>query len=153
MRRAVFPGSFDPITLGHEDVVRRAAMLFDEIVIGVGVNTSKKYRFSTAQRVEMLEKVFTDLTNVRVQSFEGLTAAFCKNVDAKWMLRGVRNVADFEYESTIAQMTKSLDSSLETTILFTSPQYAHISSTVVREIMANDGDVSAFVPALVLSYA
>jgi len=153
MRRAVFPGSFDPITLGHEDVVRRAAMLFDEIIIGVGVNTTKKYRFLTTQRVEMLEKVFADLSNVRVQSFEGLTATFCKSVDARWMLRGVRNAADFEYESTIAQMTKSLDSSLETTILFTSPQYAHISSTVVREIMANDGDVSAFVPAVVLSYA
>lgn len=153
MRKAVFPGSFDPITLGHEDVVRRAAMLFDEIIVGVGVNANKKYLFSTAQRVEMLEKVFADLSNVRVQSLEGLTATFCKSVDARWMLRGVRNAADFEYESTIAQMTKSLDSSLETTILFTSPQYAHISSTVVREIMANGGDVSAFVPAVVLSYA
>jgi len=152
MRRAVFPGSFDPITLGHEDVVRRAAMLFDEIIVAIGVNTTKKYRFSTEQRVEMLEKVFNDLPNVKVQSFDGLTATFCKTVDAGWMLRGVRNSSDFAYECTIAQMTKSLDSSLETVILFTSPEYAHISSTVVREIIANDGDVSSFVPAEVLNY-
>ena len=152
MRRAVFPGSFDPITLGHEDVVRRAAMLFDEIIIGVGVNSTKKCRFSTQQRVEMLDEVFADLSNVSVQSFEGLTATFCNNVDASWILRGVRNAADFEYESTIAQMTKSLNSSIETTIFFTSPQYSHISSTVVREIMANNGDVSDFVPGVVLKY-
>jgi pantetheine-phosphate adenylyltransferase len=152
MRRAVFPGSFDPITLGHEDIVRRAAPLFDEIIIAVGVNSTKSSKFSEEVRKEMLEKVFSDLSNVKVMSFKGLTADFCKANNAAWLLRGVRNSSDFEYECTIAQMTKKLDSSLETTVLFTSAEFSSISSTVVREILANSGDISSFVPAAVLEF-
>lgn len=152
MRVAVFPGSFDPITLGHEDVVRRASQLFDKIIVAIGVNSSKKYMFSLEERKQMLETVFSDLENVEVASFQGLTADFCTEVGAKWILRGVRNSSDFEYEYTIDQMNKKLAPSLETTILFTSEEYSSISSTVVREILANKGDVSAFVPKVVSEF-
>ena len=152
MRIAVFPGSFDPITLGHEDVVRRAAPLFDQIIVAVGVNSTKKSRFSNEERVAMLEVVFADLPSVQVQSFSGLTADFCKEVEAGWLLRGVRNSSDFEYERTIAQMTKKLSPFLETIVLFTKEEFSFISSTVVREIIANGGDVSAFVPSSALEF-
>jgi pantetheine-phosphate adenylyltransferase len=152
MRRAVFPGSFDPITLGHENIIRRALPMFDEIIVAIGVNESKKTMFTLEQRVQMLKKVFSDVTQVKVQTFGGLTVKFCEEVDANWMLRGVRNGGDFEYERTIAQMTKKLNPSLETIILFTDPEFAPISSTVVRDILANDGDVSCFVPSAVLDF-
>lgn len=152
MRIAVFPGSFDPITLGHEDVVRRAAPLFDQIIVAVGVNSTKKSRFSNEERLAMLEAVFADLPSVKVQSFSGLTADFCKEVEAGWLLRGVRNSSDFEYECTIAQMTKKLSTNLETIVLFTKEEYSSISSTVVREIIANGGDVSSFVPSASLEF-
>lgn len=152
MRVAVFPGSFDPITLGHEDVVRRASQLFDKIIVAIGVNSSKKYMFSLEERKQMLETVFSDLENIELVSFQGLTSDFCAEVGAKWILRGVRNSSDFEYECTIAQMNKKLAPSLETTILFTSEEYSSISSTVVREILANKGDVSAFVPKVVSEF-
>ena len=152
MRIAVFPGSFDPITLGHEDVVRRAAPLFDQIIVAVGVNSTKKSRFSNEERVEMLEAVFADLPSVQVQSFSGLSADFCKEVEAGWLLRGVRNSSDFEYERTIAQMTKKLSPFLETIVLFTKEEFSFISSTIVREIIANGGDVRAFVPSAALEF-
>ena len=152
MRIAVFPGSFDPITLGHEDVVRRAAPLFDQIIVAVGVNSTKKSRFSNEERVVMLEAVFADLPSVQVQSFSGLSAGFCKEVEAGWLLRGVRNSSDFEYERTIAQMTKKLSPFLETIVLFTKEEFSFISSTIVREIIANGGDVSAFVPSAALEF-
>ena len=152
MRIAVFPGSFDPITLGHEDVVRRAAPLFDQIIVAVGVNSTKKSRFSNEERVVMLEAVFADLPSVQVQSFSGLSADFCKEVEAGWLLRGVRNSSDFEYERTIAQMTKKLSPFLETIVLFTKEEFSFISSTIVREIIANGGDVSAFVPYASLEF-
>ncbi len=152
MRIAVFPGSFDPITLGHEDIVRRAAPLFDQIIVAVGVNSTKKSRFSNEERLAMLEAVFADLPSVKVQSFSGLTADFCKEVEAGWLLRGVRNSSDFEYECTIAQMTKKLSTNLETIVLFTKEEYSSISSTVVREIIANGGDVSSFVPSASLEF-
>lgn len=152
MRKAVFAGSFDPITLGHEDVVRRSVSLFDEIIVAVGVNSAKKSRFSTEDRIAMLESVFADLPSVTVQSYSGLTADFCIEIGAGWLLRGVRNSSDFEYECTIAQMTKKLAPSLETTILFTKEEYSSISSTIVRDVIANGGDVSAFVPAAALEF-
>ena len=152
MRKAVFPGSFDPITLGHEDIVRRAVPLFDEIIVAVGVNSSKKNSFSTEERIAMLEAVFSDLPQVRIKSFSGLTADFCKTEKSGWLLRGVRNSSDFEYECTIAQMNKKLSPNLETTVLFTKEEFSSISSTVVREIIANNGDVSAFVPSAVLEF-
>ena len=106
MRRAVFPGSFDPITLGHENIIRRALPMFDEIIVAIGVNESKKTMFSLEQRVQMLKMVFSDVPQVKVDTFAGLTVNFCEKVNANWMLRGVRNGGDFEYERTIAQMTK-----------------------------------------------
>ena len=152
MRRAVFPGSFDPITLGHENIIRRAIPMFDEIVIAIGVNGSKKSMFTLDQRIEMLTRVFSNAPSVNVETFSGLTVRFCEKVNAEWMLRGVRNGADFEYERTIAQMTKKLNPSLETVILFTDPEFAPISSTVVRDILANGGDVSSFVPKAILDF-
>ena len=152
MRRAVFPGSFDPITLGHENIIRRAIPMFDEIVIAIGVNGSKKSMFTLDQRIEMLTRVFSNAPSVNVETFSGLTVRFCEKVNAEWMLRGVRNGADFEYERTIAQMTKKLNPSLETVILFTDPEFAPISSTVVRDILANGGDVSSFVPKAVVDF-
>jgi pantetheine-phosphate adenylyltransferase len=152
MRRAVFPGSFDPITLGHENIIRRAIPMFDEIVIAIGVNGSKKTMFTLEQRIKMLKNVFENAPSVKVETFGGLTVRFCEEVNADWMLRGVRNGGDFEYERTIAQMTKKLNPSLETIILFTDPEFAPISSTVVRDILANGGDVSNFVPKAVLDF-
>ena len=152
MRRAVFPGSFDPITLGHENIIRRAIPMFDEIIVAIGVNDSKKTMFTLEQRVQMLKNVFSNAPSVRVTTFVGLTVNFCEEVKADWMLRGVRNGGDFEYERTIAQMTKKLNPSLETIILFTDPEFAPISSTVVRDILANGGDVSQFVPIAVLDF-
>ncbi len=146
MKRAVFPGSFDPITKGHENILRRALPLFDEVIIGIGVNSNKQSMFSLEQRLEWLNEVFADLPKVKALSYEGLTADFCKKVDAQWLIRGVRNGGDFEYERTIAQMTHQLSPAIETVILFTDPEYAPIHSTVVREILRNHGDVSSFVP-------
>ena len=149
---AVFPGSFDPITLGHENIIRRALPMFDEIVVAVGINSTKKTKFTLDQRLEMLRLVFKGVPQVRIESYEGLTVDFCAQIDANWMLRGVRNGGDFEYERTIAQMTKRLNSSLETVILFTDPEYAPISSSVVRDILSNSGSIKEFVPRAVLEF-
>lgn len=146
---AVFPGSFDPITRGHENIVRRAARLFDEIVVSIGSNSSKSSMFTLEQRTAWLEEVFSDLPNVRVTAYNGLTIDFAAEIGARYLLRGVRNGGDFEYERTIAQMTKAMAPDLETVILFTDPEFAAINSTVVREILKNKGDVSQFIPASV----
>ena len=146
MKRAVFPGSFDPITRGHLNILERSVSLFDEVIVAVGVNSAKRSMFSLEQRMAWLESVCARFPRVRVSSFEGLTVDFCRANNAHWLLRGVRNVGDFEYERTIAQMTKVLHPSLETVILFTDPEFAHIHSNVVREILKNGGDASAFIP-------
>jgi len=146
MKRAVFPGSFDPITRGHLNILERSVPLFDEIILGIGVNSAKTSMFTLEQRMKWLSQVASRFPTVRVASFEGLTADFCRSVEAGWLIRGVRNGGDFEYERTIAQMTKALHPSLETVILFTDPEYAHIHSNVVREILRNNGDVASFVP-------
>ena len=145
-KRAVFPGSFDPITRGHENILRRAAGLFDEVVVAIGVNQDKQSMFPLEQRIAWCEATFADLNNVRVDRFEGLTADYCRSIEAGWLIRGVRNGGDFEYERTIAQMTKYLDDGLETLILFTDPEHAPISSSVVRDIVHHGGEVSRFVP-------
>jgi pantetheine-phosphate adenylyltransferase len=145
-RRAVFPGSFDPITRGHENILRRAATLFDEVIVAIGVNQDKQGMFPLEKRIAWCEATFADLPNVRVASFEGLTVDFCQSVQAGWLIRGVRNGGDFEYERTIAQMTKYLDDGVETMILFTDPEFAPISSSVVRDVVHHGGDVARFVP-------
>jgi pantetheine-phosphate adenylyltransferase len=146
MKKAVFPGSFDPITRGHLNILERSIPLFDEIVLAVGVNSAKNSMFSMEKRLRWLELVTAKFSNVTVETFEGLTSDFCTQKEAHWLIRGVRNGGDFEYERTIAQMTKSLNPELETVILFTDPEFAHIHSNVVREILRNGGDASAFIP-------
>ncbi len=146
MKKAVFPGSFDPITKGHENIVRRASEIFDHIVVAIGSNSSKNSMFDLDQRRAWLNEVFKDLDNVTVSDYEGLTIDFCRSIEARFLLRGVRNGGDFEYERTIAQMTKYMAPELETVILFTDPEFAAINSTVVREILRNNGDVTQFIP-------
>jgi pantetheine-phosphate adenylyltransferase len=143
---ALFPGSFDPITRGHENIVRRGALLFDEVVVAIGHNTTKQSMFPLEKRKAWIEATFADLPNVRVDIYEGLTVDYCKKIGATFLLRGLRNGGDFEYERTIAHMNKALLAQLETVLVFTDPEYASVHSTVIREIYKNKGDVSQFVP-------
>jgi len=145
-RIAVFAGTFDPVTMGHVDVVRRAAPLFDEIIIAIGVNTAKKTLFSLEKRTEWLERTFSDLSNIRIEHYEGLTVNFCESVGAKYLLRGLRNGTDFDYEAHIAQLNKSLDSKIETVFMMTSPEFSFISSTLVRDLVIHKGDYQPYVP-------
>jgi len=151
-RIAVFPGSFDPITKGHINVVERSAHLFDEIVVGIGTNTSKHYMFPLEQRLKWCIESFAHLSNVRVETFHGLTIDYCQSIGAQYILRGIRNGGDFEYERSIAHMNKSLQPNIETVLMFTDPQYAFVHSTIVREILRNKGDVSSFLPSVVNVY-
>ncbi len=146
MNNAVFPGSFDPFTLGHESVVRRGCKLFDKLIIGVGTNTTKSYLFDLDERTAMIERVFADEKRIEVKSFSGLTVDFCKEHNANYILRGLRDGKDFFYENSIAVMNTSLSPGLETVFLLTAAEYAGISSTILREILRNNGDISAFVP-------
>lgn len=146
MKTAVFPGSFDPITTGHVELVRRAVPLFDKIVVAVGVNSQKQYLFPLAQRLAWLREVFKDQPTVEVASFEGLTAHFCNEIKAKYLLRGLRNASDFDYEKTISQLNDIVGDGLETVFLISQPAYSHISSTIVREIIKGGGDASPFLP-------
>lgn len=146
MKVAVFPGSFDPITKGHEDIIKRAAKLFDVVYVGIGVNQSKKYLFDTAAKLSMLNQVFKEVENVKVEVYEGLTLDFCKEKEAQFIIRGLRNSVDFEYEKNIAGMHLTLNPLVETVIMLTAPEYAAINSTIVRELIKNKADVSAFVP-------
>ncbi len=146
MKIAVFPGSFDPITIGHVDLVRRALPLFDKVIVAVGVNSQKKTLYSLEQRLEWLEEVFADDDKVSVGSFEGLTAHFCRQVAARYLLRGLRNASDFDYEKTISQLNTIIGHGIETIFLISQPQYSHISSTIVREIIKGRGDASPFLP-------
>ena len=144
---AVFPGSFDPITIGHVDLVKRALPLFDEIIVAIGVNSQKKYLFDLDQRLTWLNEVFADEHKVRVDHFEGLTADFCKNIGAEYLLRGLRNASDFDYEKTISQLNNIVGGGIETIFLISQPGYSHISSTIVREIIKGGGDAGPFLPA------
>ncbi len=146
MRIAVFPGSFDPITKGHIDLVERACALFDKVIVAVGINSQKKYLYTLEQRLSWLQKVFESNDKVVVDHFEGLTVNYCKKVDAHFLLRGLRNASDFDYEKTISQLNTIIGDDLETVFLISQPAYSHISSTIVREIIKGKGDVSAFVP-------
>lgn len=144
---AVFPGSFDPITIGHVDIVRRALPLFDEIVIAIGVNSQKKSLFDLDQRTAWLESVFAEEPKVHVDHFEHLTAHFCQKIGAKYLLRGLRNASDFDYEKTISQLNHIVGDGLETIFFISRPAYSHISSTIVREIIKGGGDAGPFIPS------
>jgi len=146
MRIAVFPGSFDPITIGHYDIVKRALPLFDKIIVAIGQNSNKKYLFSLEKRLELLTELFQDEPKVERNAYSGLTADYCRTENAKYLLRGLRSSADFEYEKTIAQLNKDLHPDLETVFFVSAPQYTHISSTIVREIIINNGDATQFLP-------
>jgi len=146
MKIAVFPGSFDPITNGHIDLVRRFAPLFDKIIVAVGVNTAKMGLFSLEKRMEWLETVFADDANITVGSFEGLTVNYCKKENAQYIVRGLRNSSDFDYEKTISQLNNIIGDNVETLFFISKPEYSHISSTIVREIIKGRGDISTFVP-------
>ncbi len=148
MKKAVFPGSFDPITLGHVDIIKRAIPLFDEIVIAIGVNAEKKYMFSLNERVAFIKKCFADEKNITVTKYKGLTVDYCKTIDADFILRGLRNPADFEFEKAIAQTNRKL-SGIETVFLLTSADTSFISSSIVRDIIRNGGDASELVPKCV----
>jgi pantetheine-phosphate adenylyltransferase len=150
---AVFPGSFDPITKGHEEIVRRALPLFDEIIVAIGHNTSKASLFSLEQRVNWIETTFSDSPKVNVHTYEGLTVDFCRKYGAGFILRGVRNGGDYEYERSIAQMNKAMHSDVETVLLFSDLAFSSIHSTIIREIIKNKGDVSQFLPLNVNVYA
>jgi len=145
MRKAIFPGSFDPFTLGHLDILRRSLSLFDEITVGVGRNNDKKTMFSVSQRIEFIQKCFENEPKIIVKSYEGLTIDFCKKIDAKFIVRGIRNNGDFEFEKAIARTNRKL-SKIETIFLLTSAETSFISSSIVRELIINKGNYQIFVP-------
>jgi pantetheine-phosphate adenylyltransferase len=146
---AVFPGSFDPFTIGHEGIVKRALSLFDEIIIAVGANALKKSYYSLETRKKMISKVFQSEPRVRVDHYEGLTVDYCKTNGAKYILRGLRTAADFEFERAIAQVNKAMASDIESVFLLTIPEHTPINSTIVRDIIRSGGDASRFVPATI----
>ncbi len=143
---AVFPGSFDPITIGHVELLQRALPLFDQIIVAIGINSQKSTLFSFEQRMDWLKAVFRDEPKVEVDFFENLTAHYCRRIGARYLLRGLRNASDFDYEKTISQLNHIVGDGLETIFLISRPAYSHISSTIVREIIKGGGDASPFLP-------
>lgn len=146
MKIALFPGSFDPVTKAHVDILKRSLPLFDKVVIGIGLNSTKAAYLSLEKRKEIIRAVFANEPKVEVQTYEGLTVEFCKKIHAHYMIRGIRTVSDFEYEKAIAQMNHALAPDIESIFIVSKPGYSSISSTIVRDIMRNNGDVSQFIP-------
>lgn len=145
-RICLFPGTFDPITKGHVDIIKRGVDLFDEFIIGVGINSTKKPMFEVEQRVHWIKEIFKDEPKIRVISYEGLTINSCKENNANFILRGIRYVSDFEYEKAIADMNRMLAPEVETFFLTCTPEYSTISSTLVRDVIRNNGNAYMFVP-------
>lgn len=143
---AIFPGSFDPFHIGHESIVRRAIPLFDKIIIMIGYNANKKSFFSVEQRMKWINQIFSNVEKVEVRSHNGLTVDFCKEVEASYILRGLRTSADFEYERAIAQVNKQMHPEIETIFLLTLPEHTPINATIIRDIIFHDGDASRFLP-------
>jgi pantetheine-phosphate adenylyltransferase len=149
MKKAIFPGSFDPITNGHYDIIKRSVSLFDEIVVAIGVNAEKKYMFSLEERKRFIEEAFKEEPKVKVITYSGLTIDLCKKENAEFILRGLRNPADFEFEKAIAHTNRSL-SKIETVFLLTAAGTSFISSSIVRDVLRNGGDISTLVPEAVI---
>lgn len=145
MKRAIFPGSFDPITLGHYDIIKRGVKLFDEVVVAIGINSDKNYMFTIQERQNFIEEAFKEEPKVKVVTYQGLTVDFCKEVNVQFILRGLRNPADFEFEKAIAHTNRKM-SSIETVFLLTEAKTSFISSSIVRDVIRNKGDYTKFVP-------
>lgn len=148
MRRAVFPGSFDPITLGHYDIIKRGVTLFDEVIVAIGINADKKYMFSLEERMDFIKESFKDEPKITVVSYKGLTVDFCQKNDVKFILRGLRNPADFEFEKAIAHTNRDL-APIETVFLLTAAKTSYIASSIVRDVIRNNGDYTKLVPKTV----
>jgi|SRR5690606_13289770 len=152
MKIALFPGSFDPVTKAHVDILERSLSLFDKIIVGVGINSNKQAFLDIDTRLKMLNAVFAHQPKIKVTAYEGLTVDFCKKSGAQYMLRGIRTVSDFEYEKAIAQMNHALEPEIESIFIVSKPGYSSISSTIVREVLRHKGNVSQFVPAAALEF-
>ena len=145
MKRAIFPGSFDPLTLGHHDIISRSVSLFDEVIVAIGINADKKYMFSLEERMQFIEEAFADEPKIKVKSYKGLTVDFCKEINVEFILRGLRNPADFEFEKAIAHTNRDL-APIETVFLLTSAGTSYIASSIVRDVIRNNGDYTKLVP-------
>lgn len=145
MKRAIFPGSFDPLTLGHYDIIERGVTLFDEVIVAIGVNAAKKYMFSLEERKKFIEDAFKHEPKVKVVTYEGLTVNYCKEIGVEFILRGLRNPADFEFEKAIAHTNRDL-APIETVFLLTAAKTSYIASSIVRDVIRNDGDYTKLVP-------
>jgi pantetheine-phosphate adenylyltransferase len=146
---AVFPGSFDPITKGHESIIQRALPLFDKIIVAIGVNSTKEGFFPTEKRKQWIEKIFAGDKKIEVETYKGLTIDFCKQEKANYILRGLRTSADFEFERVIAQMNHAMNESIETVFILSTPELSAINSTIIRDIIRNGGDATQFVPTAI----
>ena len=151
MRICLFPGTFDPVTLGHVDIIDRALPLFDKIYVGIGINAAKSPMFSAEQRMEWFNQIYKGDNRLECAIYEGLTVQFCKKINARFILRGIRYVSDFEYEKTIADANRTLDRNVETVFLTGEPKYTSVASTIVRDILKNGGDASPFLPQAVIN--
>ncbi len=149
-RICLFPGTFDPVTLGHTDIINRALPLFDKIVVGIGINAAKNPMFTADQRKIWFEEIYKDEPKLTVETYDGLTIKFCQSIGAKFILRGIRYVSDFEYEKTIADANRTMDSKIETIFLTGEPKYTSVASTIVRDILRNGGDASPFLQEAVI---
>ncbi|MEY4334050.1 MAG: pantetheine-phosphate adenylyltransferase [Bacteroidota bacterium] len=149
-RICLFPGTFDPVTLGHTDIINRALPLFDKVVVGIGINATKNPMFTADQRKLWFEEIYKNEPKLSVETYDGLTVKFCESIGAKFILRGIRYVSDFEYEKTIADANRTMDSSIETIFLTGEPKYTSVASTIVRDILRNGGDASPFLPDAVI---
>ncbi len=150
MKVAVFPGSFDPITQGHVDIIQRALPLFDKVIVAIGTNSSKAALFSLEKRLDWLRVVFKDMDKIEIGHFEGLTVHYCQEIGAQYLIRGLRNASDFDYEKTISQLNNVVGKNIDTVFFISRPEFSHYSSTIVREIIKGNGDASPFLPPSVI---